>query len=462
MPVSRRQLLKAGATAGALLLARPVPGLAATLSPSAEFSTSRSSRLFPGTHLVHADLHNHTLLSDGDGDAANAFASMRTAGLDVAAITDHSGADKLTPQAPCSGDHCTGVVGINEASWQRLGALADAADTPASFVAIRGFEWSSPLLGHVNVWFSQTWTDPGATAGAGGEGAGQHLRQVPAVGAVAAGLLDSTYRAARPAGGMQLFYDWLNAEPQRPLLGGGLDGIAGFNHPGREAGRFGYFGLAQAARDRIVSIEVFNRRADYLYEGTDEGQPSPINECLNAGWRVGLLGVTDEHGTDWGYPDGKGRTGLWVSDATREGVKEAMLARRFFSTRLRGLRLDAAATSGATTARMGGVLAHGSGPVTFRLDIDRGPQWWGKPLSVQVLRPGTVMPDVIDAVDVVVPRDDEPVIELTVGLDAADGEWIVLRVTDPEEAPDDRADDTYRVFGNAVAYASPFFLDPGA
>jgi hypothetical protein len=78
MTVSRRTVLKAGAAPGALLLARPA--LAKPLGPTQEFSTSRRSRLFPGTRLVHADLHNHTLYSDGDGDPARAFASMRAAG----------------------------------------------------------------------------------------------------------------------------------------------------------------------------------------------------------------------------------------------------------------------------------------------------------------------------------------------------------------------------------------------
>jgi hypothetical protein len=62
-------------------------------------------------------------------------------------------------------------------------------------------------------------------------------------------------------------------------------------------------------------MEMMNRREDYLFEGYRDGQPSPLVECLNAGWRVGLLGVTDEHGTDWGHPDGKGRAGLWVGIA---------------------------------------------------------------------------------------------------------------------------------------------------
>ena len=54
------------------------------------WGTKRRSRLFPGPFLVHADLHNHTTLSDGAGSPAAVFPSLRANGLDVAAITDHS------------------------------------------------------------------------------------------------------------------------------------------------------------------------------------------------------------------------------------------------------------------------------------------------------------------------------------------------------------------------------------
>jgi hypothetical protein len=260
---------------------------------------------------------------------------------------------------------------------------------------------------------------------------------------------------------MQVFYDWLAAPADRPVAGGGLDGIAGFNHPGREVGRFGYFEFQPNLSERIVSVEVFNRNQDYLFEGTDSEVQSPINECLNAGWRVGLLGVTDEHGTAWGYPDGKGRTGLWVSELTRGGVREAMLARRFFSTRLRGLRLDATATSTqGSMAQMGSRLAHQQGPITFRLDIDRGPDWFGKRLLVQVLTAGTFMPRVLSVHEVTVPSDAEPVIEFTIEANVVDVPWLVLRVSDPAENPDGRASGDWASYGNGVAYTSPFFLDP--
>ena len=74
-----------GAVAGSVLcLAFGACLLAGSLAPRvpavAGTGASRLSRLTTGTRLVHADLHNHTLLSDGDGDPAEAFASMRSAG----------------------------------------------------------------------------------------------------------------------------------------------------------------------------------------------------------------------------------------------------------------------------------------------------------------------------------------------------------------------------------------------
>lgn len=463
MPVTRREFLKAGMASGALLVARPLRTLAGTLGPAEVAGAARTSRLFPGTTLVHADLHNHSLFSDGDGDPAKSFASMRSAGLDVAALTDHSTVSYGLPGDVC-GDVGCDLLGINEVSWAKTKELADAVTETDTFVALRGFEWSSPTLGHINVWFSERWTDPLHTAGTStGEGLAQFLHEnAPGADAIDKEL-DALVRQAPTTGaGMALFYEWLRASVDRPGAGGGLDGIAGFNHPGREPGRFSHFKLEPSVRDRIVSLELFNRREDYLYEGTESGYPSPLNECLNAGWRVGLLGVTDEHGTDWGIPEGKGRGGVWVNDLSRNGVREAMVARRFFGTRLRGLRVDAAANG----VRMGGGVPHRSGPVRFALDIDKGPDWWGRPLNVQVLRPGSLMPTITEAIDVRVPVSEgdsqEPVISFEVPLDVADGSWAVLRITDPSEPPDGRADATYRAFGNAIAYTSPFFLDPNA
>lgn len=456
MPLTRRELLKAGAAAGALLVARPVGVLGNTLGPD-PYTTARTSRLFPGTYLAHADLHNHSLMSDGDGRAEDAFASMRAAGLDIAALTDHSTIGVDIPGLDSCGD-CSDLAGINEEKWAQSKVIADQNYERDKFVSVRGFEWSSPALGHINVWLSEQWIDPLHTGGATtGEGVGQFMHD-ESDGWMPQTLsrpLDNFIQMSPTTGlSMQPFYQWLTRDPGTPVIGGGADGICGFNHPGREVSRFGYFSFQPELAERMVSCEVFNRQADYIFEGTDSGVASPINQCLNQGWKVGLLGVTDEHGTDWGYPDGKGRTGLWVSELTREGMREAMMARRFFSTRLRGLRVDASANG----VQMGSKVVHTSGPVKFELDIDRGSEWWGKELNVQVLQSGTFMPTVVDSVDIVVPTPDEPIISFEVPVDLADGDWIVLRITDPDEEADARASGEWASFGNGVAYASPFFL----
>jgi len=458
MKPSRRDFLKGAAAAGAVLLTRPIGALSGPLGPAPQFATERASRLFGGRWLAHADLHNHSLLSDGDGNAAAVFGSMRGAGLDVAALTDHSTLSWGLTQSVCAGNtDCQSVAGIDEASWALTRALADGANQDGTFVAIRGFEWSSPTLGHMNVWGSERWMDPLHTAGGGtGEGAAQFAHDEVKLPAEQMTALDAIAKASPASGaGMALFYEWLRAAPDRPVVGGGLDGVVGFNHPGREPGRFSNFAYDPLMGDRIVSLEIFNRREDYLFEGTDSIAVSPLNECLEAGWRVGLLGVTDEHGTDWGYPDGKGRTGLWVTSLTRAGVAEALRARRFFATRLRGLRLDASANGHP----MGAEFSHTSGPIIFRMDIDRGDEWTGKALQVSVLRRGAVMPSVQRVVDVVVPGPSAPVIEFTVDVDRADGDWIALRVTDPSVGADGRATGPYAAVGNAIAYASPFYLN---
>ena len=382
------------------------------------WGTSRVSRLFPGSWLAHADLHNHTWLSDGAGDPRLAFASMRAAGLDVAALTDHSRWASVfldLRKAP-------GWTGIDGRAWRQTIALAEAANSDGTFVALHGFEWSHAAYGHMNVWDSQRFTDP--------------LRTAPTMGR---------------------FWRWLETR--------GDDGLAGFNHPGTGRLRFGGFGYRPAMAHRLVSLEMFNKLEDYLLKDTDRDLQSPLNQCLNAGWRVGLLGVTDEHGPDWGHPEGKGRAGLWVAELTRAGVLEALAARRFFASRIKGLRLDAALTSLAAgdgsrpRARMGAALVHPGGPARLEVDVDRGEAWRDRRLLLQVLRPGQRLPTLVATLEVTLGAPDGPVAALELDLDPADGDWVVVRVTDPAEPADRRAVGDWARQGRAIAYTSPFWLE---
>lgn len=446
-PISRRDALRAGLLgAGALLLA-PRIGYGSSLS-----ATPRYSRLFPsdGTRLIESDMHNHTLLSDGSGRAEDAFAMMRAAGLDVAALTDHATTNKRGMKIEACTSTCGAATGLDERGWHLQGQLADEAYEPGEFVALRGFEWTTLALGHMNVWFSSQWIDGLSSGGFGSAREAEYaIQQTPY-----AALSETTRPAtdgAPSAGSVRGFYDWLTSSPDRPVLGGGQDALVGFNHPNL-FGNFENFHLDARLLERMVSLEMFSfAKHDYLYEGLDHGRISPLTQCLDAGWRVGLIGVSDEHGSSYGKV--KGRGGLWVDAVTREGVREAMLARRFFAAATPGVRLDASANG----IRMGRAVPFRRG--TLRIDVDLDILGGaGRRVLVQVLTTGTPLPTIVDTVEVEIGA--EPILTMFVEHDVVDGRWLVVRVTDPTRPADPRATGAYQAAGEAIAYASPFFLDP--
>ncbi len=133
--------------------------------------------------LFYGDLHNHTSYSDGTGRPEQALRQMRERGLHFAAITDHG--EFLDRGTAMHDGH----------KWAAI-AQQVAALTADDFLAMRGFEWSSPRQGHSNVWCSAAYTGYHATG-------------------------DQS---------MQAFYDWLRRA--QPMAGAQV--LASFNHPGRE------------------------------------------------------------------------------------------------------------------------------------------------------------------------------------------------------------------------------------
>ena len=400
----------------------------------------RHRDLVAGTSALHADLHNHTDLSDGAGHAEDAFACMRSAGLDAAALTDHAGftdldaLERIREVVPWAG---MPVKIITEADFVRAGELAEQADDPGGFTAIRGFEWTTPHLGHVNVWFSRDWTPVDDRAG------------------------------------IQGLHEWLGTAAPGP------DTLFGLNHPGREPLRFDGFAHDPRLSDRMVSMEVFNRGEDYLFEGHRLGLGSPLLECLGAGWRPGLLGVSDEHGRRWGFEPGLGRGGLWVREWSRAGVHEAMQARRFYATREPGLRLDVVASvsrpgpaggpsggasggSAGAAARLGGTLGVPTGTTALDVDVDvdAGPASLGRELQVQVLTTGISVPTVLAVQPVSSGTPTTVRVELQGAWDAEEVPWLVVRVAEPSVRNLQPGPDGHPCNNRALAYASPVYLAP--
>lgn len=467
--IGRRSLLKAAAAAAALTTL-PTQALARPLDR--ETGTSRVSRLGRRQRLAHADLHNHTQLSDAAGDPSLAYDSMFRSGLDIAALTDHTVAAisggvpalcTFVPSPPFGNTNpCTSTLGVDRPGFEETAEFADGADLPGRFTAIRGFEWSSPYLGHINVWFSQDVTDPLATGGLTAAGLKRIGITIDALRLLLGPLLQlpggteliERIEASGPDG-MTGFYEWMLRSPSS-ALGGGSDAIAGFNHPNREPEYFDAFAYDARVRSRMVSMEIMNRREDYLFKNWNRGLPSPLVACLDAGWHVGLTGVTDEHGTDWGEPEGKGRTGLYVDHLDRDSVFEAMRSRQIFATRERGLRLDVG-TNGNT--RMGQFVPGRPRRLAFEVDLEWGAERAGMELEVQVLTSGDDLPEVVhvEPIRVPAPGDRQP-IRFTAPIDPSATSWTVLRIADPAEPNDAPGPDGHPCNNFAIAYASPFYL----
>ncbi|HEY6798368.1 MAG TPA: DUF3604 domain-containing protein [Kineosporiaceae bacterium] len=392
---------------------------------SAPEDSARQSRIGParqaGVRLLFADLHNHSLLSDGRGDPDDAFRQLRDAGLDVAALTDHASIplDRLAllgpedyPDARALATARFAPPSIDHHAWKRTAEIADAHDVPGEFTALRGFEWTEPWLGHVNVWFSDDFA-----------------------------LVDTPGRLT----GLHEFL--ADVEPQA---------LFGYNHPGREPGRLAGFTLPTDRTEivsRMVALEAFNRTIDFLFEGFDQGLRSPIADCLDAGWRPGLIGCSDEHGRSYGLV-GKGRTGLWAAEHSRAGVRACLAARHTYATREVGLRLDACLDD----VPMGSPLRTGT---VARLTVDTGgSSYHGHPAELQVLASSDEGTGVDGGVRVVATAPTRVGEVTTVTVPVPDGTgWLLLRVAAPQRPLGGPHPAAHPARGWALAYASPWYLE---
>jgi hypothetical protein len=242
----------------------------------------------PRYNVYYGYLHAHTRVSldallQGSPGPFEAFDHARTvAKLDYLGLSDH-------------GEFISTWPWNNE--WDLLQSAVDAYNEDGVFVALRGFEYSNPLYGHINVFgtddYTSTW-------------------------------LDLTQRQ---------FYAWLALHPEAAST---------FNHPGA----YDFLGLEfmhylffPEVERQMMGIELLTHNDQYEkysvgYSALDGF--GHMDEAIRSGWRIASVSAQDNHRGGWGTIDDY-RTGALALSLTQEDILDALRHRRFFSTQDRNL-----------------------------------------------------------------------------------------------------------------------------
>ncbi len=242
---------------------------------------------------IWADLHAHCAVSYGFGTAERALANA-AAHLDAVSITGHA----FWPDIPTDLEGNDGTMlkhfgGFekNRRFWPHLTRTVNAANVDGRFTTLPSYEWHSMRYGDHNAYAASD----------------------------ALPLLDADTPAAL----------------ERRLREAGVDPLVMPHHIGYATGWRG-IDWDSFDPDRSPVLEIFSSHGSS--EADDAPRPygenmgfrqgaSTARDGLVAGHRFGFQAGTDTHD---GYPGhyGHGRTGLWVREATREGIVEALRARR--------------------------------------------------------------------------------------------------------------------------------------
>jgi len=267
-------------------------------------------------------LHAHTGYSDGKLTPADAFAYGRhEGGLDMLIITDHN--EMLYLPFP---------VGRK---WLKCREQADAAYEPGAFLADCGLEYGSGFApgtfdstGHNNVFFTE--------------------KKFPVI------QFD--------------FHDFYQSLVDCPAC------IGQFNHPGDPTNL--NWNNFEYSPEVDAKMQLFEFNSDPAWD--------LFFAALDAGWHVSPTNNQDNHSADWGTRNGD-RSGLYLSELTREHLREAMLERRSFMSSDRNAAVEMKAFG---KCWMGSILSGAMPPnVTLKVeafDLDPGDDF----ADLQIYGPG--------------------------------------------------------------------------
>lgn len=283
--------------------------------------------------LAHYEgmMHEHSAYSDGEPHfiPADYYAVGLQNGYDYMAGSEHSDSldagnfvalhascdptsDRFDPTAL---EYCfLNPTGDKLQKWLSTQEQVQAASSER-FLAIRGFEWTSDVFGHINVYFSQNFTNAKTDGG---------------------------YALT-----MDTFWDWFTRDPQVPGLagaatapvpfGGGADGLAHFNHPhdkclteddptGLTSGFCDWNDYAYVADAdlRMFGMEVYN-------DGNREDRYLPYYaRALDKGWHLSPVGSEDEHFAEYAV-EHRPKTVTLAQGLSEADFRDAWLARRSYA-----------------------------------------------------------------------------------------------------------------------------------
>ena len=237
--------------------------------------------------LRWADLHGHSQLSDGTGTPEDYFTYARdVAGLDAIALTDH--------------DHWgMRFLDSHPKMWQEIKRNVADFHEPGRFVTVLGYEWTSWIHGHRHVLYFK---DDGEILST----------------------LDPKYET--PA-----------------QLWAGLRGQPALTFAHHSAGGPISTNWAYAPDPELEPVtEIVS------VHGSSESEDSPgviynplrgnfVRDTLDAGYRFGFIGSGDSHDGHPGEahiasPGGGGLAAIFSEELSREGIRQAMKARRVYAT----------------------------------------------------------------------------------------------------------------------------------
>ena len=245
-----------------------------------------------GRRILWADLQNHSGLSDGSATPDDLLRYAREVGaLDAAAVTDH--------------DHWGMRFADREpAVWRQTLDAVDRRHEPGRFVALAGYEWTNWVQGHRHVVFFEPTAE--AVAGLLLSSIDERFDEADELWAGLEGARALTF--AHHSAGDPIATDWSSKPPP------GLEPVT-----------------------EIVSVHGSSESTDspgVVVRGALEG--NYVRDALDHGYRLGFVGSSDGHDGHPGLanlasPSG-GLAAILADDVTREGIYEALRARRTYAT----------------------------------------------------------------------------------------------------------------------------------